>query len=259
MLLQDKIAIIYGVGSVGGAVARTFAAEGARVFLAGRSPEKLAHAAQDIPGAELATVDAFDRNSVFAHTDAVAAKAGRIDIAINTVGVPHVQGPLLADLTLDEFMTPIIGHATTNFITAQAVARHMTKQGSGVILTMSTPGARLAGPGFLGHGVANAGVEAFSRMLAAEVGSSGVRVVCIRPHAISDAVATSHTGETFAKVAEAQGVTVDAVLADFAEGTLLGRLPTLDDVANYAAFAASDRARALTGAIGNLTAGTLVD
>jgi 3-oxoacyl-[acyl-carrier protein] reductase len=135
----------------------------------------------------------------------------------------------------------------------------MTKQGSGVILTMSTPGARLVGPGFLGHGVANAGVEAFSRLLAAEVGPSGVRVVCIRPHAISDAVATSHTGEVFTKVADAQGVTVDAVLAGFAEGTLLNRLPTLDDVANYAAFAASDRAGIITGTIGNLTGGTLVD
>ncbi len=259
MLLQDKIAIIYGVGSVGGAVARTFAAEGARVFLAGRSTAKLEQVARDIPGAEIATVDAFDQDAVFAYTEGVAAEVGRIDIAINAVGVPHVQGPPLAELTVDEFMTPITGHARTNFITAQAVARQMTKQGSGVILTMSTPGARLAGPGFLGHGVANAGVEAFSRMLAAEVGPRGVRVVCIRPHAISDAVATSHTGAVFTKVADAQGVTVDAVLAGFAQGTMLNRLPTLDDVANYAAFAASDRARALTGTIGNLTAGTLVD
>ena len=259
MILQDKVAIIYGVGAIGAAVGRTFAAEGAQVFLAGRSPAKLAQAAQDIPGANTAAVDAFDQAAVFAHADAVAAKAGRIDIVINAVGVPHVQGAPLAELTLDEFMTPITAHAKTNFITAQAVSRHMTAQRSGVILTLSTPGARLAGPGFLGHGVANAGVEAFSRLLAAELGPSGVRVVCIRPHAISDAVEYSHTGDVFTKVADTQGTTVDAVLASFAAGTLLNRLPTLADVANYAAFTASDRAGILTGTIGNLTAGALVD
>jgi NAD(P)-dependent dehydrogenase (short-subunit alcohol dehydrogenase family) len=259
MLLQDKAAIIYGIGSIGRVVARTFAAEGAQVFLAGRTQEKLDQAAKDIPGAQADTVDAFDQDAVSAHADAVVAKAGRIDIAINTVGVPHVQGVPLQQLTLDEFMTPIIGHAKTNFITASAVAHHMTAHGSGVILTMSTPGARLTGPGFLGHGVANAGVETFSRLLAAELGPSGVRVVCIRPHAIPEAVPTSHTGEVFTRMAEAQGITVDAVLNTFAAGTLLNRLPTLVDVANYAAFAASDRAGILTGTIGNLTAGTLAD
>lgn len=259
MLLKDKVAVIYGVGAVGGAIARTFAAEGAQVFLAGRTAANLAETAKEIPGAETAVVDAFDQAAVFAHADAVAAQAGRIDIAINTVGVPHVQGVPLADLTLDEFMTPITGHATTNFITAQAVSRQMITQGSGVILTMSTPGARLAGPGFLGHGVANAGVETFSRLLAAELGANGIRVVCIRPHAIPDAVPRSHTSEVFTKVADTQGITIDAVFEGFTQGTLLHRLPTLADVADYAAFAASDRARALTGTIGNLTAGTLVD
>lgn len=258
-LLQDKVAVVFGAGAVGGAVARVFATEGARVFVASRSKTRLDDVAREVPAAVTAQVDAFDREAVFAHADDVAAAAGRIDVAINTVGVPHDQGTPFGRLTLEQFVLPIEAHTKANFNTAQAVSRHMVQQGSGVILTMSAPGARLAGPGFLGHGVANAAVEAFSRILAGELGASGIRVVCIRPHAIRDAVSTSHTGAVFAKVADEQGTSVDGVLEGFAGGTLLGRLPTLTDVANYAAFAASDRASAVTGTVGNLTAGLIVD
>jgi 3-oxoacyl-[acyl-carrier protein] reductase len=258
-LLQDKVAVVFGVGAVGGAVARTFAAEGARVFLAGRSESRLNEVANGLPGAGTAQVDAFDRDAVFAYADQVVAAAGRIDVAVNTVGVVHDQGTAFAELTLDQFLLPVDAHTKTNFITAQAVSRHMIEQRSGVLLTMSAPGARLSGPGFLGHGVANAAVEAFSRILAGELGPQGIRVVCIRPHAIPEAVSTSHTGAVFARVASEQGTTVEGVLDGFAAGTPLGRLPTLDDVANFAAFAASDRAGAMTGTVGNLTAGLIVD
>lgn len=129
-----------------------------------------------------------------------------------------------------------------------------------MILTLSTPGARLSGVGFLGNGVASAAVEAFSRILAGELGPSGVRVVCLRPDAIPEAVARSHTGQVFSGLAERAGTTVEGLLAERARtATLLGRLPTLEEVANVAAFLASDRASAMTGAIANLTCGALVD
>jgi 3-oxoacyl-[acyl-carrier protein] reductase len=115
----------------------------------------------------------------------------------------------------------------------------MAKQGSDVILTLSTPGARLSGQGFLGNGVSSAAVEAFSRILAGELGPSGIRVICLRPHAIPEAVATSHTGEVFTNFAKRLGTTVDAMLTGWANTTLLERLPTLDEVANFAAFVAS--------------------
>src|SRR5215203_4084295 len=112
----------------------------------------------------------------------------------------------------------------------------------------------------LGNGVASAAIEAFSRILAGELGPSGIRVVCLRPDAIPEAVSTSHTGEVFSGLAELAGTTVDGMLAERAStGTLLKRLPTLAEVANIAAFVASDRASAMTGAIANLTSGSLVD
>jgi 3-oxoacyl-[acyl-carrier protein] reductase len=73
-------------------------------------------------------------------------------------------------------------------------------------------------------------------------------------------VPTSYTGEVFRGFAERGGMTVDEMLARWAgTGTLLGRLPTLAQVADYAAFVASDRAGAMTGAIADLSSGAVVD
>jgi len=265
MLLQNQSAVVHGGGgAIGGAVARAFAREGARVFLTGRTQSRLDAVANDIRAAggqvETARLDALDTDAVERHADAVAARTGRIDVALNAIGIAHVQGTPLADLSLADYELPITTYARANFITAKAAARHMAARRSGVILTLSTPGARLPGPGYLGNCVASAAVEALSRHLAGELGARGVRVVCIRPHAIPEAAAMgSHTREVFAPMAERAGLTIEQMLAGAAAGTLLKRLPTLDQVANTAVFLASKHAGAITGTVANLSGGFLVD
>jgi 3-oxoacyl-[acyl-carrier protein] reductase len=202
----------------------------------------------------------MDEGAVDKHADAVSARAGGIDIALNAVGIVHVQGTPFADLSLEDYAHPITAYARTNFLTAKATARHMARQGSGVIILLAPgPGARMSGKGFLGNGVSAAAVEALSRILAGELGPSGIRVNCLRPHPIPEAVATSHTRELFDGMAGLSGLTTEAWLSVLAGTTLLGRLPTLSEVAETAAFLASDRAGAMTGAVANLTAGALVD
>lgn len=264
MLLRDKTAVIYGGGgAIGGAVARAFAREGATVFLAGRTRDELDRVAHEIAAAggsaETAELDALDERAVDEHADAVAASAGRLDVTLNAVGIPHVQGTPFAELSFEDYAHPIAAYTRTNFLTAKAVARHMVKQGSGVVLTLSTSGSRMSGPGFLGYGVTCGAIETFSRILAGELGPDGIRVVCLRPHAIPEAVATSHVRGLFDGFAQRAGTTVEDWLAEHAPIAKLGRLPTLAEVADYAAFAASDRAGAMTGAIANLSAGFLVD
>jgi 3-oxoacyl-[acyl-carrier protein] reductase len=263
LLLENKNAVIYGGGgAIGGAAARAFAREGARVFLAGRTSAKLEAVAKKIgDAAEIAVVDALDENAVREHADSVAAAAGRIDIALNVVGVMHVQGVPFEQLSLEDFMHPIDSFLRTNFITANATARHMTKQGSGVILTISTVGSRLVMPGFLGYGTTCSAVEAMSARLAAELGPSSVRVICLQPDAIPEAAANgSYSREVFQPMAEQAGVSLEQMLEQAAEErTLLKRLPTLAQVADTAAFLASDRAAAITGAVTNLSCGSVTD
>jgi NAD(P)-dependent dehydrogenase (short-subunit alcohol dehydrogenase family) len=99
-----------------------------------------------------------------------------------------------------------------------------------------------------------------TRLLAAELAPHGVRVVCLQPHAIPEALTKgSHSKGVFQPAADRAGVTVEEMLQGAAEGTLLKRLPTLGEVADVAAFMASGRSRAMTGAIVNMTCGALVD
>ena len=262
MMLENKTAAIYGGGgAIGGAVARAFADAGARVYLAGRSRARLEKVANDIGNAAgVAEVDALDERAVAEHADAVAADVGGIDIALNAVSSLVQNTAPLAELTLDEFMHPIDTFLRTNLITAKAVARHMTARGSGTILTLSTAASTFGRIGNLGFGTMCAAIEAMTQRLAVELGPSGVRAVCLRPTAIEDAAANgSYIGEQFAPLAAAGGVTVEQMLAQWGQNqTLLGRLPTLAQVADTAVFLASDRAAAITGAVVDLTCGNAV-
>ena len=117
------------------------------------------------------------------------------------------------------------------------------------------------GAGFAGIGAACAATESLTRHLAAELGPRGVRVICLRPDAIPEALAQhSHCAEVFSRPAAAAGLSVEAMLEQRSRGaTLLQRLSTLAQVADSAAFLASDRAGAITGSIVNLSCGSLVD
>ena len=262
MLLEDKNAVIYGGGgAIGGAVARVFAREGARVFIAGRTVARLDRVAREVAAVggaiEITPLDALDQNAVHAHAAAVAAKAGGIDIALNAVSFMHDQGTTIHELSLDDFMLPIDRFLRAQFITTKATAAHMGKKRPGVILTLSTPGGSLAAAGHLGHCVSVAGIEMFTRVLAAEL-APDVRVVCIRPHAIADAPeAGSYTRSLFAPKAAAAGLSVEQWMAGAAESTALKRLPTLEQVAETAAFLASDNANAMTATVVDLTCGVV--
>src|SRR5512135_1081313 len=112
MLLENKVAVIYGAGgAIGGAMARAFAHEGARVFLAGRTLDKLERVAGEIrAGGEMAhatALDALDETAVNAFVDAVVAQAGAIDISVNDIGYGDVQQPLL-EISVEDFLQPVM-------------------------------------------------------------------------------------------------------------------------------------------------------
>jgi 3-oxoacyl-[acyl-carrier protein] reductase len=162
-----------------------------------------------------------------------------------------------AELAVEEIMHPIDVFLRTNLITAKAVARHMTARRSGTILTLSAGASRVASPGSFGYGTTCAAIETMTQRLAVELGPTGVRVVCLRPHLIADGPSNgSYTRELFGRRAAAAGVSVEQWLVQWQENvTLLGRLPALAQVADAAVFLASDRAGAITGAVVDLTCG----
>ena len=254
MLLERRNAVIYGGGgSIGGAVARAFAREGARVFLAGRTRatlEEIAEAIRSAGGtAETAEVDALDEQAVDQHADAVAGDAGGIDISFNLITHPFTHGTPLAEMAVDDFMAPVQTAARTTFLTARAAARHMIRQRSGVILAFGGPGDR-GGPirdYYLGGTqVAFDAIETMRRQLSVELGPHGIRVVTLASGGVPESLPEGFDGRQ--------------AIVEMIEGqTLLGRAATLEDIGNAAVFAASDWARSVTAAIVNVSCGALVD
>jgi 3-oxoacyl-[acyl-carrier protein] reductase len=261
MLLENKNAVIYGAGgSIGGAIAHAFAREGAKVFLAGRTLASVEAVAEEISAAggvaEAARVDALDEQAVEEHVAAVAEKAGGIDILFNAIGMEDVQGIPLLDMPLEDFAHPVIVATRTQFLTARAVARRMVGQGFGVILTITAGPARKAVPNVGGFDTACAAIEGLWRSFAAELGPYGIRLVVVASAGSPD---TPDVQEMLELHAKAAGTPLEEYLADADSDTLLGRLPTLGEVADVATIMASDRASAMTGTIANVTCGSIVD
>jgi 3-oxoacyl-[acyl-carrier protein] reductase len=262
MLLKDKNAVVYGgAGSVGRAVAGAFAREGARVFLAGRTQATLDEAASEIARAggavETAQVDALDERSVDDHADAVAARAGGIDVSFNATGRDDRHGLPLLEMSLEDFTRPVQVALRTHFLITRAAARHMTRQGSGVIMAVTATTARLAIPEVGGTGVAFDAIESQCRQWACELGRHGVRVVWLQTTGLPEAL--DQTLDRFPAYGTdaTDGMTRADLVAWMRRSTSLNRLTTLAEVGSAAAFLASDHASAMTATGANLTCGAV--
>src|SRR6201994_2399551 len=159
MMLKDKVAVIYGAGgAIGGAVARGFAAEGARLFLTGRHRAPVEAVAKDIVSAdgsaEVAEVDVLDEQAVDRYLRYVAGQAGRIDVSFDAIGIPGSQilGVPATDLDAEAFSLPITTYTTSYFVTARLAARHMIPNQTGVIMTVTAFPARKGTPLNGGYG-----------------------------------------------------------------------------------------------------------
>jgi NAD(P)-dependent dehydrogenase (short-subunit alcohol dehydrogenase family) len=261
MMLKDKVAVVYGAGgAIGGAVARAFATEGADVFVTGRRRAPVDALAEDIVSAggsaQAAEVDALDEQAVDRHLQSVVDQGGRVDVSFNGVGVPDatILGVPLAELDAAQFALPIAAYTTSYFLTARLAARHMIRQRSGVIMTVSALPSRKGSTLNGGYGPAQAAKEALTRDLSAELAPQGIRVVGLRPHALPE---TSTMREVFD--AKPSGLTWEQFQDSLAGTTHPRRVMRVDEVANMAVFMASDRASGMTGTTVNLTMGSLDD
>jgi len=246
MLLEKKVAVIYGAGgAIGGAVAEAFAREGASVFLAGRTRAPLDRIAGRIgTGAEAAEVDALDEVAVEAYVDGIAQRAGRVDISFNAIGVGDVQRPL-TDLSPEEFLQPIVNAARTQFLTTRAAVRHMVGQGSGVILMFGGGGPQTL-PGLGGFKVSLDAMESQRRQWACELAPHGVRIVTLKTGGVPESIPADFPDR-------------DEIIAGLIQASPTGRVATLADVGDVAAFVASDRARTITNTEVNISCGAIVD
>lgn len=250
--LKGKRALVFGAGgSIGAAFAREFAAQGAEVFLSGRTKSKVQAVAKDIDPtgkcAHAAEVDALDEQAVNAYVESVVRDAGGIDVVFNAIG-PLVSeyggGQNAVDLTTAQFMVPLTTVVRSQFITATAAARQMKRQGSGVILFVTGSPARPHTEGAIAIGAAFAAIENLTRHLAIELGPTGIRPVCLRSSAMPD---TGTIKDVLQSIAAATDTTPDQAAQFLSSSTMLHVSPRTSDTAKVAAFLVSDQAKTITG------------
>jgi NAD(P)-dependent dehydrogenase (short-subunit alcohol dehydrogenase family) len=182
--LEEKVVVVTG-GSrgIGLELARNFLGQGARVAICGRKPESLAAAAEKLQGGDrLLAVPAHIAREpeVEALFDAVVRRFGGIDVLINNVGM-NLLTASVADTELAVWNKIIEGNLTGAFLCSRRAARIMREQKRGKIVSVSSLAATKASPGMGIYGVAKAGVEMLTKVLAFELAAFNIQVNAVAP------------------------------------------------------------------------------
>jgi 3-oxoacyl-[acyl-carrier protein] reductase len=246
MRLKDKVCIVTGsAGGIGLATARRFAREGARVVVADLDAQLVAQRAAEIEAAGGQVMglrlDVTDRATMDALCQAVLGRWGRIDVLVNNAGI--TRDARLARMTDAQFDDVIAVNLKGVFECTQAVLPAMLEQGSGVVINASSVVGLYGNFGQTNYAATKAGVIAFTKTWARELGPKGIRTAAVCPGFIATPILATIP---------------PPVMAKMIEKVPLGRLGEPDEIAAVYAFLASDEASYVNGAVIEVSGGIQV-
>jgi 3-oxoacyl-[acyl-carrier protein] reductase len=235
--LDGKRAIVTGAsGGIGRAVAVRLAADGADVACFGQSAERLQETADAVRAAgrksSVHQVDSKDADAIQAGVAAVEQAWGGIDILVNNAGV--TKDGLLIRMSASDWDEVLAVNLRSTFLFTKAVARPMMKQRAGAIVNISSIIGLIGNPGQANYAASKAGIIAFTKSVAKELASRGIRANAIAPGFITTRMTEKLSEELQKKVLEQ---------------IPLARYGTPEDVAATVSFLASDDAAYITGQV----------
>jgi 3-oxoacyl-[acyl-carrier protein] reductase len=231
--LDGKAALVTGASrGIGAAIARELARGGARVVVNFRSGREAAEEVAAEIGGIAVSADVADAEQAQALVERAEAELGDLDILVNNAGV--TRDTLLARMSDDDWADVLGTNLGGVFHTSRAVARKMLRRRSGSIVNLTSVVGLRGNPGQANYVAAKAGVIGFTKALARELGTRGVRVNAVAPGYI----------ETELTAALPEPVR-ERILAN----TPLGSLGRPEDVAGAVRFLCSDEAAFVTGEV----------
>lgn len=236
MRLENKIAIITGGGTgIGLSCARLFCQEGAKVVIFGRRKNRLEDAVREIGEHVLAVPGDITRNEDIRRlVETTINTYGRVDILVNNAGI--FTGSPLHEMKDNDWDTALDTNMTSVFKLTREVLPHMIRQKSGNIVHISSILGLVAVPNTAAYNVSKGALNQFSRSLAVEYGSLGIRSNAICPGLI----ATEMTEEL---------MNDKDLMQEWSKNYPIGRFGQPEDVAQACLFFASEESSFVTGAI----------
>jgi NAD(P)-dependent dehydrogenase (short-subunit alcohol dehydrogenase family) len=253
--LKNKVAVVFAAsGAIAGAVAKSFAQNGAKVYVTGKDLAEVNMLADDIKQnggwAEAHKADALNESDIDKIFEKVVADNGKVDIVFNGIGIRPSQsqyGTPSTVVTYENFLKPLTTIVGSQFLTSRAAAKFMAAtKTQGTILTLTSSLSRSKIPFMAGVTSASTGVEGLTRCLAAEFGMMGIKVICINPTGLSE---TRTIQETSAANAATIGIPTEAFAGELNKGYLTGQRPSLAQVGNVASFLVSNEGAVLNSHI----------
>lgn len=237
-LLKDKVCIVTGGSKgIGRSIVELFLTEGARVWSLSRSE------AEDAAGLDAAAAagggsyawqrcDVTVEAEVEAAIEAVVKAAGAPDVVVNNAGM--TRDGLVLRMSLEDWESVLRTNLTSAFLVCRTAARHMIRKRSGSIINVSSVVGIMGNGGQTNYAASKAGLIGFTKSLARELASRGVRVNALAPGFIE----TAMTDTIAAEMKEKLRVTIP-----------LGRIGAPEDVARAALFLASGLGSYVTGEV----------
>ncbi|MCA9912526.1 MAG: SDR family oxidoreductase [Anaerolineae bacterium] len=255
MLLENKNILVFAAtGAIAGEAARSFAAEGAHVYISRRNQDALETLTAEIQAAggavDWAVVDATDAEAVEAYVAEIAQTAGAIHGVFNGIGGRPIDlhYPQPSDsLALAQFMVPMERIVGSQFITSRTAANYMAE--GGAIVTLSATLSGMTAPAMAGISAACGAIEAMTRSLAGEYGMKNIRVNCVRGSGMPETRTIQETvAGQIALTGEPPKMNVPPI----------GRPITVSETISAAAFLMSDQSSGMTGQVITVCGGVFV-
>jgi 3-oxoacyl-[acyl-carrier protein] reductase len=244
--LDGKTALVTGASrGIGEAIARRFAAQGARLVLAARTVDRLEALAEELRAAgteaQALALDLRDHGGIAARLGELPPAFAEIDILVNNAGI--TRDSLLARMKQEDWDEVLATNLTGAYVMSKAVVRGMMRRRWGRILSISSVVGLMGNPGQANYAAAKAGLVGFSKSIARELASRSITVNVIAPGYIATAMTEDLP---------------EAAAGELSSQIPLGRLGTIDDVAAAACYLASNEAGYVTGEVLNVSGGLYI-
>jgi NAD(P)-dependent dehydrogenase (short-subunit alcohol dehydrogenase family) len=238
--IGKRVLVTGGSRGIGLGIARAFASAGARIAVCGRKETNLMKAREELGEAITVAAHLGKAEAVEQLFQTVQKEFGGLDILVNNMGM-NIFTPATAEADIGLWDKIMEGNLKSAFLCCRQ-AFPLMKQSGGVIINISSIAGHRAAPGMGIYGIAKAGVEMLTKVLARELASYGIRVNAVAPGMVETDFSRPFWGN-------------DDILKELLKGIPLGRIAKVEEVVRVVTFLASDQSSYLTGEIISLAGG----